>query len=1102
MTVNKPERLEQVKQIYHDALALDATGRADFLAEVCADDEELRREVESLLAYQSQAERFCETPAFNLATEILAAEELERVVGRRIGAYKIIEPLGAGGMGEVYLARDSRLGRKVALKLLPARFVLDAERVQRFAREARAASALNHPNIVTIYEIGESENTHFIAAEFIDGETLRQNLAGGRMKPEIALEIAAQVAEAMMAAHEAGIAHRDIKPENIMLRRDGYVKVLDFGLAKLTEPRPQIAESQDPAIAEVETSPGMVIGTVRYMSPEQARGMEVDARTDIFSLGIALYEMLSGCAPFIGPTTSDVIAMILTASPQPLRMHVPETPAELEAIVNRALTKDRDARYQTARELLTDLTRLRERLEFEAKLKLRDSGQSAQNFSTMIAPGLRAASSLSRLRPGSLRRAWPVIIVLIVALAGIWFYRRSVRLKWAKDAVARVERLAQAQQHFAAYDLALEAQRSLPHDETIARLMPVISDRITVVSQPPGAKVFLRRFLPDGSGESSPRQLVGVTPLNDLRVARGEYILYLEKDGHAHFKRTISSKLSPWGTAMLPPDEPTKIDQRLVEAEKLPDRMAFVPGGTYKLAGWDKPIMKSVRLDDYLIDKYEVTNREYKEFIDAGGYFKRQYWKFPFSKDGKILSWEEAMAYFKDRSGLPGPRSWRGQSFPADKAEHPVTEITWYEAAAYAGFRNKQLPTIFQWEKAARNGLFTYYSANILPWGPTDVWNRNDNRANFQSDGTKPVGVFEFGMSPFGCYDMAGNVAEWCLNETSGEFYTAGGSWDDLSYLFGYFGELPGLYSSGKLGFRCVVNDAAAQGDQGGMRIDDDHQVPLYTAPSDAAFRALLSHYRYDRTPLDATVVEVKETQEWRREKINYLGARDERVIAYLYLPKNYQKPFHVIQFVPAGDVYGGYLTMTNSLEIVLAPHIKAGRAVFAVVFKGFKERERPPGYVSPKPSSIKRREEMVDNATDLRRGLDYLATRNDVDATRIAYFGYSQGATEGLIYTAVDPRYRSVVMVGGGMWPPGKESLAEISLPNFAPHIRAPKLMLNGRYDEVHPFKTMIDPLYKLLRDPKKLVLFDGSHSPPIEIAVPLINDWLDETLGQVKHH
>ncbi|MGE0886016.1 MAG: protein kinase [Blastocatellales bacterium] len=291
------------------------------------------------------------------------------MIGQTISRYRILSKIGSGGMGEVYLAEDISLGRKVAIKILPERFTLDDERVRRFEQEARSASGLNHPNIITIYEIGQVESetgkTHFIATEFIEGETLRQRMTGRKMSLSEALEVAIQCANALQAAHSANIAHRDIKPENIMLRPDGYVKLLDFGLAKLTERNStgEISSEDAPTKSLFETQPGMVIGTVAYMSPEQARGQRVDGRTDIFSLGIVLYEMISGRRPFSGATTSDMIAALLVSEPTQLSEHLPAIPKELEDIVNRTLIKDRDQRYQFAQEVANDLKRVKARLD-------------------------------------------------------------------------------------------------------------------------------------------------------------------------------------------------------------------------------------------------------------------------------------------------------------------------------------------------------------------------------------------------------------------------------------------------------------------------------------------------------------------------------------------------------------------------------------------------------------------------------------------------------------------------------------------------------------------------------------------------------------------
>lgn len=383
-----PERWAQIELLYHAALEREPSGRAVFLDEACAGDDELRREVASLLAYDGQPASFIEAPVLEVAARELADESLFAAENHQpanapsqIGAYQILSLLGRGGMGEVWLAHDPRLSRKVAVKLLPAEFTQDAERVRRFEQEARAASALNHPNIITIHETGEIEGLHYLVTEFIDGETLRQRMARLPMELNEALDTAVQVAGALAEAHAAGIMHRDIKPENIMLRRDGLVKVLDFGLAKLTG-RVITADNRAPTQSLIHTEPGLIIGTVQYMSPEQVRGLATDARTDIWSLGVVLYEMLARRTPFKGATMSDCIALILERPPVPLASYFEGTPAALERIVAKALAKDRDDRYQTSGEMLTELRRLKQRLEIAAELGRAPSAADAEEALT------------------------------------------------------------------------------------------------------------------------------------------------------------------------------------------------------------------------------------------------------------------------------------------------------------------------------------------------------------------------------------------------------------------------------------------------------------------------------------------------------------------------------------------------------------------------------------------------------------------------------------------------------------------------------------------------------------------------------------------------
>src|SRR3989475_8414695 len=360
-----PARLQTIEEIFHAALDQDPDQTSAFLDTACEGDAALRREVEALLTSDQRAGRFIETSAVGLASKIIQNGQADSLVGQTIDHYKISESIGAGGMGEVYLATDIVAGRKAALKLLPLRFTGDADRLKRFQQEARAVVGLNHPNILTAYEIGEDHSVHYIASELIEGETLRQRLTRGPMQLTEAVDVTIQVASALAAAHQTGIVHRDIKPENIMVRPDGYVKVLDFGIAKLAEQEMPTTMPRDEALLLVETNLGAILGTVRYMSPEQACGEHVDKSTDIWSLGVVLYEMVTGQAPFTGDTPGEVMSAILEKEPPPLTRYIRHTPAELQQIISKTLRKDRGQRYRSAHELLQALKDLRRKLEAE-----------------------------------------------------------------------------------------------------------------------------------------------------------------------------------------------------------------------------------------------------------------------------------------------------------------------------------------------------------------------------------------------------------------------------------------------------------------------------------------------------------------------------------------------------------------------------------------------------------------------------------------------------------------------------------------------------------------------------------------------------------------
>src|SRR2546426_2507583 len=435
-SVMTPERYQQIDQIFQAALEREPAKRASFLDEACSGDETLRQEVESLITSGHGGLSFIDEPAFEMAARLLASDEPELAVGERIDRYEVVSLLGSGGMGEVYLAHDEKLDRKIALKLLPSHFTTNEERLRRFQQEARAASALNHPNIITIHEIGQVESRNFIATEFVDGETLRQRMRHGPLSLHESLDIAIQVCGALAAAHKAGIVHRDIKPENIMLRHDGYVKVLDFGLAKLTEQ--QEPATQTAATENVDISSGLVMGTVRYMSPEQAGGRQVDPRSDIFSFGVVLYEMIAGRPPFEGKNSNELISTILKKEPSPLS----DLPEETQRLISRALRKRKEDRYQTIEDLLADLKSLKEDTTVTNVGAQHQRGRwTGSAFSTREVAAISTATTIeyviSKIKRHKTRTALG-FVTLVILLAGValsytyFFSRRSIIVQPAR----------------------------------------------------------------------------------------------------------------------------------------------------------------------------------------------------------------------------------------------------------------------------------------------------------------------------------------------------------------------------------------------------------------------------------------------------------------------------------------------------------------------------------------------------------------------------------------------------------------------------------------------------------------------------------------------
>lgn len=1135
-----PERWTQVESLFHAVLASGREDREAYLAEACGDDVELRDQVAALLAHDRTDASFIETPAVQVVARRLAHEAGEADIptlpqgtpdsadtpagqplsggalpaGRLVGHFRIVHSIGVGGMGEVYLAEDLKLTRRVALKLLPSALVPDERARRRFLREARAASSLNHPHIVTIHTIEEVEGMNFIIMEYIDGPSLRERLLHGPLSLAETANLGNQVAEAIGAAHAINIVHRDLKPGNILMTPGGQAKIVDFGLAKaagtVAVPVPLLPEGS-PLDARAEGRPtptypasfsfaGSIAGTIPYMSPEQTCGEHLEARSDVFSLGCVLYEAATGQRPFTGDSTAAVFQAIRTTQPRPPSALVPTLPRQFDRIVLKALAKNKDERFATAAELAAALRRL-SRLQAWRRVRRR------------VLPLAAAAA------------------VLFLSLLA-WSHWREGNLRWAREQVVLIPELAKSEQFFEAYDRARAVEEYLPDDPILQEWKPFVTETLSVTTEPAGAKVYLRRFQRDASGEFTPREYIGTTPIQNRQIARGEYLLAIEKDGHAPVLRSLSNALDRlenglWipgalrtsqltrtseGTYQFLADSyaPIEIHLKLLESHALPPRMVPVPGGEYSLVGYGRPTEEAASLDDFFIDRFEVSNRDYQEFVDAGGYANRAYWKYSFVKDGRELSWEEGLELLIDRTGKPGPRGWHEQRYPAGLDDHPVTGVTWYEAAAYAEFRGQALPTVFQWEKAARDGQQTRFWGSVMPWGMTGLNPRLEDRANFYGRHAVPVESYEFGASPYGCFHMAGNVAEWCLNARSDGFTTTGGSYHEGPNLFASYGQFPGFYSSPTLGFRCALNLPGASGDQGTMALEDADEVPQLEPVTESEYRLMKAHYSYDPKPLDARIIEDVETADWQRLRISYRGAagqrsdgpipEHQRAQAYLWLPHHAARPLQVVNYKPGGASYHG-LTAPQETEVVCKPFLDSGRAVFVAVIEGMTDRPLPVNWREPDADTVAYRDVMVHDTLDQRRGLDYLATRDDIDMGKIVCMGLSMGGHD-LITMAVEDRFRGTILLAAGLGTFAKQRnmIAEASPANFAPYIPGPKLMIQGRYDESIPFKTSAEPTFKLLSEPKKLIVLETGHFPPMDQWVPPALEWLDQTLGPVS--
>ena len=1047
------DRWRRVEALLDAALERDASEREAFLDAACAGDSELRGELASLLAAHERSgalDRLAADVA-PLASR-LREPGASSIVGRTIGRYRVLERVAGGGMGVVFKASDERLGRTVALKFLHPQLGADDSAAERFRLEARAIAAFEHPNICTVHEIGETvDGQLYLAMPLYDGETLQQRIARGPLPVAEAEAFAEQIARGLAKAHGRGIVHRDIKPSNLFVTDDGVVKILDFGIAKLT------------GVTITGTAAGP-LGTAAYMSPEQLCCAPVDHRTDLWSLGVVLFEMLTGAHPFRGGGDPAVLQAILHAEPESIATRRPDAPESLVRVVERALRKDPDERYGSADELLADLA------ASSAPAHSRSGRPRRRAWS-----GARARAVVRRFRA----RAFAIIALAAIGATAFWYVRRDAGARWlADEALPHLERYLDVADFESAYALAREIERRDPTRPELAELWPRLSWRVTITSEPPGAKVFRQAY-----GAATDRwEELGRTPLTDIRFPYGLSRLRFELEGHRPMLRALGGAHLNWAE-LTPVDADMLLvgpgNFRLDRAQTLPPDMVRVPGQKIWI-GRDELAVR-----DFLLGRYEVTNAEYKRFVDAGGYRRRELWD-PVVVRGRAVPWDAAMRRFVDRTGRPGPSTWEAGDFPEGHDAYPVSGVSWYEAAAYARFAGRELPTAHHWQSALANSMFPW----LLP------------ASNFGGQGPRPVTASR-AMTHVGAFDMTGNVREWTASAIGTERIILGGSWNDPYYIAGTSdASAPPEDRSPTNGFRLAVTsdapDVAAR-----LRAPIRSRTTVSTAAtaqpvSDAVFAAYGRVFDYQRGPLNAVVERTDTTRLWTRERVRFdAGYHGERMLLYLYLPRTGSPPYQTIVYWPGWDTFALDdidLYFTKQLDFI----VKSGRAVAFPIYKGIFERKV--GNVRRRAdfNTAEYRDNAIDGVKDLRRSIDYLETRSEIDARAIALFGYSWGGVNGPLALAHEPRLRAAV-VDVALLPP-MSATPEVDPVNALPRVRQPTLVLSGEFDPMVPVANA-KRYFALLGAPaadKRHVIAIGGHFIPRALLIRETLDWLDARLGR----
>ncbi len=948
--------------------------------------------------------------------------------------YAVEREVGSGGMATVFLAQDLKHGRAVAIKVLKPDLA-QAVGAERFLREINIAAQLQSPHILPLLDSGAAGELLYYVMPYVAGDSLRGRLVrDGALPPSEAVRLFRDIVDGVAHAHRRGVVHRDLKPDNVMLA-ERHALVMDFGVAKAM---------RDASSSHNLTSIGISLGTPAYMAPEQAAAdPNVDHRADIYALGVMAYEMLSGQPPFTG-APQQILAAHITKPTPPITDARPGLPPALAQVVMRCLEKDPGARYQSAEELLHVI-----------------EGLSTPTPS-LVTPINATAPTPARRSPMTLLAGAAGLVVL--GWGGWALLRGVLDRQWVQSTgIPEMIRLTTAAENDSAFDVALRIQAIAPDDTTLLKYLPRISRKAVFESEPAGATVWRAAF-PD----TTDWRLIGTTPTDSVLVPLRTGLFRIEKPGYRTDWR-IGVRPSP---TLL---EPVSGDTSFVRLD----------GGEFRafLVGSDNAT--PLTLKEYAMSRYEVTNREYKRFVDAGGYRDTLWWTEPVADAGRPLTRVQALARFVDRTGRPGPATWEGGDYPSGQADYPVGGVSWYEAMAYAKWAKASLPTVYHWAHAAtvNHSRFIVSASNLNTKGPL------------------PVGRLR-GVTFGGLSDMAGNVREWIANDAgNGQRYILGGGWSDQPYGFVDAYAQPPLDRQAINGIRLARYDesdlqlAASRATIARAFTDFSKVTPV----SDVVFSSFRRAFDYDPIPLDAKV-EIRDTtpEHWIQERVSFTAAYGgERMSAWVYRPKVGKGPFQTVLYYPGSGVLSERSSATAREDRFAEFVVRSGRIWVLPILKSTYERGDSLHSDIPTPT-IDWREHVVMWTKDVRRTLDYLSTRPDVDSARFGYFGSSWGGYMGAIVPAVEPRLRASVLNVAGLTM--ERARDEVDAVNFLPRVRIPTLMLNGKYDFFFPLTTSQVHFFRFLGSPagaKKHLVYEGGHDVPRTELIGETLSWYDRHLG-----